>query len=265
MGLFSKFKNKRDIYNSELDAPPMPPPHLKREFSEISDIDEELPKFDEIPKPGPNEKEMVSSFKLPELKEEQMELPDTLPELPNLETPDYSKEEPPLPNLAPKKKGFFAGLLKKKSKEEQLPKIEDLKLEPQETEIPDDLAEFPNLPPMPEELTKTDLKDDQTFSQSLEEPEEIKPEVMNVKEIKPKERKVIVEQETKPKFISLPEFKYLLSDMKKIKSELNSFSETIDSFEEHKTKDQKLFNKWKNSLKDEERKLSFTEKILFKG
>jgi len=259
MGLFSKFKNKKNSSNSDLDVPPMPPPGLKEEFSEISQIDEELPKFDDIPKPDLNEKELVSSSKLPELKEEPMRGLGDLPELPPLDIPEL-KEEPFFPDLGVEKKekrGLFG---RKPKKKEKLPKLDNIKLESHGTEIPDDLAEFPELPPLSEEAPLEDIKDEPPLPQQFE-----KPEPKKIEEFKPKETHVIIEQKAKPKFISLPDFKDILSDMKTIKSELKSFDETIESFEEHKIKDQKLFNKWKSSLKDMEKKLNFTEKILFKG
>ena len=66
-------------------------------------------------------------------------------------------------------------------------------------------------------------------------------------------------------YVRIDRFKGILKDINQIKNDLRNSNEILSKVEEIDENKSKVFERWKNSMSDLQKKLIFVDKILFKG
>ncbi|MBU0615385.1 MAG: hypothetical protein KJ601_04795 [Nanoarchaeota archaeon] len=228
MKLFGK---KQGFSNDKLDVPPAPPP-LYNQNQDLSD----LPPL-ELP-PAPEFKPVFDQPNAPQpqtkkfglFKKKEKPFQPQMPEFPDMPAPDFNQPEMPSFDqpMIPETKS--PGLFKKK--EAPMPQI------PQFPEMP---APTFNQPPMQEPVFP-----------SYNEPFHPAPQ---------KKSSAFANQ----KFLRVEKYSQILEHIKDAKNIIKDQTNVPENVEVQEKELARLFESWKNSMKDIQKKLLFIDKILFKG
>ena len=212
-------------------------------------------------------------------KKEEFPLDSSL-DIPPTPPPDRTKEEKEMPESYVSEEEFPSKV--KEAKSSVLPKQEEVIELPSFHGIEEDLPEFSSPPVTEEKVKAPELKHafkpehiHRLEKQKVREAEKIAPkEVIRVQPTHPlklqkvEERKEIgikKERAVEPLFISIDNFKNILNDIANIKTNLRDFEGFLLGLDEEKKEKDGLYEKWRNSLNDIQKKIKFVDQTLFKG
>jgi hypothetical protein len=162
---------------------------------------------------------------------------------------------------------------KKKQKEMDVPPPPPEEGETIEAPMEEPGQELPELPPLEAEKEETHIESDLPEIKPPAEKGKM-PEFPEIPEEEPEELPVLEEEhpaeeeapaEEGPKFMNVSSFGEIMAEADSIKQSLKEVDMSVKALDELKKQEEAEFQRWRSQLEDVEKKLSYVDKVIFKG